>query len=181
MTILKLIVINKNMEEFRDIPGYEGLYQVSNLGNVKSLLKEINHFRGGDRIMKERILKPGIGNNGYYVVGLSKKGKPKTFTIHKLVAIVFLNHIPNGYKLVIDHINNIKTDNRVENLRVVTNRENVFKKQGDYSSQYKGVSFNKTNKKWVTQILINGKSKYLGSFTNEYDAHLKYQETLKTI
>ena len=86
-------------EIFKDIPNYEGLYQVSNLGNVKSL-----NYR---RTKKERVLKTVVNGVGYLNVYLSKNGKIKTFTVHKLVCMAFLNHTPNGSKgLVADHRNN---------------------------------------------------------------------------
>ena len=160
-------------EIWKDIPGYENMYQVSNLGNVKSL--------GNEQSRREKILKPGINGTGYYAVVLTKNRNPKTIRVHKLVAMAFLNHIPCGMKLIIDHINDNKLDNRVENLRIVTQRENVCKTQGRYLSQYKGVSWCKTYNKWFSQISINKKRKFLGYFKNEYDAHLKYQETLKTL
>lgn len=161
------------MEEFRDIPGYEGLYQVSNLGNVKSL----NY----NRTCKEKNLKTRIDGNGYYQVGFCKNGEVKTFKVHKLVAMTFLNHKPCGHKLVIDHLNDIKTDNRLENLQIVTQRENVFKTQGRYSSQYKGVSWSKQKNKWVSNILINKKRIHLGLFNCELAASISYQNKLKEI
>lgn len=168
-------------EEFRDIPGYEGIYQVSDLGNVKSLPRIVLKKGKYPFVCKEKILKYKIGQTGYYELNLYKDKKKKTFTVHQLVAMAFLNHIPCGYKLVIDHINDISTDNRVENLQIVTQRYNARKTQGDYSSKYKGVSWHKRNKKWVANIQIDSKHKHLGSYTNEYEAYLKYQEALNQI
>ncbi len=163
------------MEEFRDVPGYEGLYQVSNLGNVKSLSRLVK--RCGYFLCKERILKNGLSKNGYYTVALSGK----SYYVHKLVAMTFLNHKPCGYKLVIDHINDNQLDNRVENLQLVTQRENVCKTQGRYSSKYKGVNWHKDHKKWMCSIYMNGKKKHLGYFDCELKAHLVYQNKLKEI
>ena len=157
------------MEEiWKDIPEYEGLYQVSNLGRVKSLM-----------FNKEKILKQA-NTNGYLQVRLCKN-KIKKFLVHQLVSMAFLNHKPCGFNLVIDHINDNPSDNRVENLQIVTQRYNCRKTQGKYSSQFKGVSWNKQKKKWHSLISMNGKRKFLGTFTDEYEAHLAYQNALKQI
>lgn len=157
-------------ETYKDISGYEGVYQVSNLGNVKSL-----------RYNKERILKPTKGTVGYLTVGLSSNGKSKWRTIHSLVAEAFLSHVPNGYKMVVNHKNFNKLDNKLENLEVVTNRENTNKKHIESKSKYVGVSWNRTSNRWVVHIYKNKKQCYVGSFKNEKDASDAYQRELKTV
>ena len=172
------------MEEiWKDIPEYEGLYQVSNLGRVKSLPKEWIIGGGGVRRHSGKILKSCSNSSGYLMVCLCKNSKCKNFWIHQLVAVIFLNHTPCGLKLVVDHINDNKLDNRVENLQIVTQRYNTCKTQGKYSSQYKGVCvyLYKGRKKWRAQIVINKKAKHLGYFTDEYEAHLAYQNALKQV
>ena len=157
------------MEEiFKDIPGYEGLYQVSNLGRVKSL-----------KCGKEKLLKNSINFQGYYRVGLSKDRKLFTKKIHQLVAIAFLNHIPCKYKIIVDHINNNPLDNRLENLQLITVRENTSKDRKDGSSKYIGVSFQKERKKWMATISVNRKNINLGRFNTEIEAHNAYQNKLK--
>lgn len=99
------------MEIWKDIPGYEGLYRISNLGNVKSL-----------KFGKERILRPGKDNHNYLIVVLCKDGKHKTRLIHRLVAFAFIPKVEG--KEFVDHINGIRDDNRIENLRWCTHREN---------------------------------------------------------
>lgn len=165
-------------EIFKDIPGYEGIYQVSDLGRVKSL--ERKAWNGnGYRLIKERILKPSSNkNNGYLYVVLRKEENPKTFSIHKLVAVVFLNHIPNGHNIVVDHKDNDKANNRKDNLQIITQRKNTSKDKKNKTSKYTGVSWHKRRKKWLTHIRINGKVKHLGYFTNEEDAVGAYQEKL---
>lgn len=93
-------------EQWRPVKGYEGLYEVSNLGRVKSL----NYHRTG----VEKILKPSNVGNGYLFVHLSRNGKHKFFLVHRLVAIAFIPN-PKGLPEV-NHIDEIKTNNCVENL-----------------------------------------------------------------
>lgn len=101
---------NEIWKTIQDYPNY----QVSNMGRVKSL--------GNNKHRKEKILKSINSNTGYLFVILCKEGKVKFYNIHRLVAQAF---IPNLENLpCVDHINTIRTDNRVENLRWVTNQEN---------------------------------------------------------
>jgi len=155
---------------WKPIKEFEGLYEVSNNGEIKSL------WYG-----KERILKATINTGGYLKVNLCKECKAKTRMIHQLVAESFLNHTPNGYKLVVNHINFIKTDNRVENLEIVTNRENTNRKHLKSNSVFTGVSWHKQKKKWQSQIVINGKQIHLGYFTTELEASEAYQNKLEEI
>jgi len=99
------------MEVWRDIPNYKGLYQVSSLGRVKSLERKAPHWQGGYRTVKEKILTQSDRGHGYLRVTLTKNGLEKTMQVHQLVAMAFYNHNPKKTKKVVDHINNIKTDN----------------------------------------------------------------------
>jgi hypothetical protein len=158
------------MENFKPIPNYEGIYEVSNLGNVKSL-----------KYGKEKILKPAVSSSGYFQVVLSSDNKPNYFRIHKLVAMAFLGHIPNGtQEIVVDHINNDKKDNRVENLQLIHQRENSSKDRIG-SSKYTGASWHKGHKKWISQIYVNGKLEYLGLYSTPEEASEVYQNKLKEI
>lgn len=109
------------MEIWKAINGYEGLYEVSNLGNVRSLDRKCT-FKGKVSIRKGCLLKKRIDRYGYYYFILCKDGKIKNFRAHRLVAEAFIPNEEN--KTQIDHINTIRTDNRVENLRWVTSKEN---------------------------------------------------------
>lgn len=168
-----------NNEFFKDIPEYEGLYQVSNLGNVKSLSrKKCNHQ--GCHMSKEKILKAGLSRK-YLSVVLSNKKSFKTFKVHQLVAKSFFNHFSDGTtKIVVDHINNNPLDNRVENLQLITNRENCSKDTKG-TSKYTGVSWCKIKKKWVTRFKFNGKYLHLGYFIDELEASNAYKNKLKDI
>lgn len=106
------------MEEiWKDIKGYEGLYQVSNLGNVRSFPRKGTHSK------EITILKYEFNHKGYKQVGLTKKCKVHTKRIHRLVAETFISNPEN--KLQVNHINGDKTDNRVENLEWCTNEYNM--------------------------------------------------------
>jgi hypothetical protein len=169
-----------NTEIWKDIPGYEGMYQVSNMGNVKSLSKEKLHNGKYPITTNEKVLKPSPNNLGYLLVGLCSNGLKKTMRVHTLVAMAFLNHKSDGTnKIVVDHINNIKTDNRLVNLQLISQRENISKDKKNGTSQYTGVCWDKSKNKWKTEIKIDDKKKHLGYFTDEYEAHLEYEKALK--
>jgi hypothetical protein len=170
------------MEIWKDVPNYEGFYQVSNLGRVKSLKRNVWMVRNNCfKTLNERILKTGLNTGGYLTLTLNKNKKQNSFTVHQLVAMVFLNHIPCGMKLVVNHINFDRLDNRVDNLEIVTQRENANQKHLKSSSKYTGVRWYEVSKKWISQIYINGKVKYLGLFKCEYEAHLTYQNALRKL
>ena len=143
----------------KEIIGYEGKYAVDSEGTVWSL----NYSRTG----KTRALKAGKGNHGYLVVGLSKNGKARTKKVHRLVAQAYLDNYSDD--LQVDHIDNVKTNNCLSNLRMVTSQQNHFNR-----SKAKGYYWNKEKKKWMAYICLNGKSKHLGYFVNEHDAHQAY-------
>ena len=121
------------METWKDIKGYEGLYQVSSYGNIKSMPNRSNH-------KVEKIIKTTVHRKGYVKVRLCKEGKIKTCLVHRVVAEAF---IPNPNNLLqVNHINEIKTDNNISNLEWCTpkynaqygNRSNwVKKKEIQYS------------------------------------------------
>ena len=112
----KIIIGDNDMTKdiWRDVEGYEGLYQVSDQGRVKSL------ERKGRR--KERFLKPGMDKDGYLFVNLWAGGKQKNHKVHRLVCQAF--HENPGNKPQVNHINEIKTDNRASNLEWCTYAEN---------------------------------------------------------
>lgn len=107
-------------EIWKDIKDYEGLYQISNFGRVKSI-----------RFGKERILKPGTNGKGYLYVGLWKNGKVKNFRIHRLVAEAFLEipeelkHLKGTHYLQVNHKDENKQNNNVENLEWCTHSYNI--------------------------------------------------------
>lgn len=113
--------IIKMIEIWKDIAGYEGFYQVSNLGNVKSLFRIIE-TGNNKRSVSERMLTKTKNRDGYIKYSLSKNGILKNYQIHRLVAIAF---IPNPLKKPqVNHINGIKSDNYLNNLEWSTISEN---------------------------------------------------------
>ena len=158
------------MEIYKDIEGYEDHYQISNQGNVRSL-----------KHGKSKILSSNKDGRGYLKVNLCKNNVRKIRTIHHLVSMSFLGFKPDGtLKKIVDHINNDKTDNRLENLQLISQRENASKDKIG-SSIYTGVCFHKQSKKWEACINVNNRLKYLGLYSNEIDASNAYQEYLKSI
>jgi hypothetical protein len=158
------------IEEWKDVIGYEGLYQISNLGKIKSL-----------KYNRSKLLKGAVNNSGYKQVNLCKDNVVKSFKIHQLVATHFLNHIVNGYENVINHIDFDRLNNSVTNLEIVTPRENTNKKHLQTSSNSTGVSWHKEKSKWISQIYYNGKLRFLGYFKTETEASNAYQNELLTI
>jgi len=161
------------MDIWKPIPQYEGIYKVSNTGKVKSLKRK--------GCKSDRILKLGVSKIGYYVVVLCKDKIHKSFNVHQLVAMAFLNHKPDKFKAVINHKNFNKLDNHVRNIEIVSNRENCNKKHFKNTSKYVGVSWYNITCRWRSGINYNGKNKHLGYFINEYEAHLAYQKALNNL
>lgn len=150
------------MEIWKEIRGYDGLYQISNWGRVKSLERIDNN----NHPIKEKILTPQKNKYGYYKIILSKNGKQKSFQIHRLVYETFVGEIPDGMQC--NHINEIKTDNRLENLNLMSPKENSnwgtrnerigeTKKGMKLSEETKNKMKNHPNKsKIILQIDLNG-------------------------
>jgi hypothetical protein len=166
------------VEIWKDIPDYEGLYQVSDLGRVKRLDRLKNHSSGkGTFLSKEKIMKQSKGKF-YYFVGLYDSFKLKTWLVHHLVSIVFLNHYTKRNNLVIDHKDNIKGNNMLSNLQIITNRNNSSKDSIN-SVGFTGVR--KYENRFVAQISYKGKILSLGAYDSAEDASKKYKEVVNLI
>lgn len=109
------------MEYYKSINDYQGLYEISTLGNVRSVTRKVRHLDHFITI-KSRILKPYLGTNGYYMVALSNEGKTCKFPIHRLVATAFIKL--NNDKPCVNHIDGDKLNNKVNNLEWSTYSEN---------------------------------------------------------
>lgn len=112
-------------EIWKNIKGYEGIYQVSNYGNIKSLdRKTFDRVRKQVKKLKGRKLKTALDNRGYQCVVLTKNGTQKTFRVHNLVALAFCKGYQKG--LVVNHKDENKENNFYINLEWCTQKENVW-------------------------------------------------------
>jgi hypothetical protein len=152
------------MEIWIDIKNYNGDYQISNYGNVKSL-------KG-----KPKILKYGYCNSKYKKVSLCKNNECKSFMIHKLVYENFNDIILTGKHIIIDHIDNNKNNNNLDNLQLITQRENSFKDRISKSNHF-NIYLN--NSSYIVRMRINGSKKTFGTFKNINDAIKKRDEIIE--
>jgi hypothetical protein len=160
------------IEVWKDIPNFKN-YQVSNLGNVRSL----NYRQTG----RTKVLMKHINNRNRYTLNLYKEGKRySNRNISVLVAQAFLNHKPCGHKLVVDHINNISTNDKLYNLQIITHRENVIKDKNTKCG-YTGVYKTTDGYAYFSEIRIKGKRKYLGRFKSPQEASQAYKKELNKI
>jgi hypothetical protein len=118
-------------QEWRDIEGYGGVYQVSNDGCVRRV-------KGGPGAKAGRVLKPNPNSNGYLTVGLYGDGKPKKHTVHRLVAEAFIPNPDN--KPEVDHVDRNKLNNHMSNLRWATSSENNINRPGRSNTGFKHIS-----------------------------------------
>lgn len=165
------------MEIWKDIIGYEGYYQVSNHGNIRSIDRFVNHPIGGAKSLKRGTIKKQTKNiHGYPMIRLSREGINITRAVHLVVAEAFLGHRSNKIRsIVVDHIDNNKENNYLSNLQVITHRENNTKDR-TRKSGFPYVS--KCKNKWRAACQINHKKIHIGLFNCPTSAHFA---ALKTI
>lgn len=152
------------MEEvWKDIPGYEGLYQVSNLGIVKSYDRIVKHNKGGTAKRNGTVLKQSTNIWGYNMVTLCKDKIQTGKSVHRLIAISFIHNPEN--KPQVNHKNGVKTDNRIENLEWVDAFENmahafktglIITKKGNKSHMYGKTGFESNVSIPVVQYSLDG-------------------------
>jgi len=179
-------ILNNPDYEWRDVVGYEGLYKVSSHGHI---LKISN--------MTLLRLSPSK-DSGYVAVALSKNNKSRSVMFHRVVAEAFLPNPEN--KSDVNHMDGIRHNNVLDNLQWMTHAENIqysFNNLGrisnltgkrhvrriflNKSSKYKGVQWNKADKRWRTMISFKNRQYFLGGFKNELEASIRYQSELKHV
>lgn len=140
-------------ELWKDIPNYEGLYQASNMGNIRSLDKIVPKWnKPYKRKIKGRVLKKHKANGGYNVVALHKNKNQKTYKVSRLIGITWKDNPDN--KPEINHKNSIRTDDRAENIEWCTRSENVKHSYDKGNANQKGEknAYSKLTKKKVLSI-----------------------------
>ena len=148
--------------EYKEIIFRETLLRVYPTGEILKLFNISNQFgKKGDWVTCNK----GLDSRGYYYTEI----KGKSFRCHRLIGMVYLDLDIDNPKLQIDHINRIRTDNRVENLRIVTQQQNAFN-----CSNTKGYYFRKDRNKYRAYIRVNGILKHLGYFDTKEEAHERY-------
>ena len=166
---------------WKDVPSYEKSYKVSEFGDVISKSRWTVQSNGRESFLSEKKLKPFSGDKLRPAVRLTKDGKEKDYKIYQLVAMAFLGHVPCGYKVIVDHIDNNPLNNHYSNLQLTTQRKNASKDRVGYTSKYVGVSWDKYRLKWRANIYIGNKNVFLGRFTDEKEASEAYIKKLKEL
>jgi hypothetical protein len=129
----------------------------------------------GSVITKRKGINFGYNQHGYCRVSVGNK----MMSIHRIVAHLFLDLDIEKQENQVDHIDGNKSNNRIENLRIVTNRENSSNRESHRNGRLVGCSFIKKTNKWKSQIRVNKKRIFLGYFDTELEAHEAYIKTLK--
>lgn len=169
-------------EKWADIPGYDGLYQVSNMGCVRSLDRAVmqNNCHGGVSIRRDRgkILTPTDNGKGYLVVGLRSGGKRKNHYVHRLVAEAFCEKKPGCF--VVNHIDYNRKNNMAENLEFLSQAENVRYSSGRMKKPKSRCKKTSTGEKYITKYFSHGNLRYRlsirGVICREF---LTFEEALK--
>lgn len=162
--------MNINNEIWKDIPGYEGFYQASTLGRIKSVTRTVNRRGNTTRIVYERILITMSDGKGYQLVNLNKYNVSTTHTVHRLILSTFVENTEN--KPQVNHINGIKDDNKLINLEWSTVSENglhAYKNGLQISAKGEKVNGSKLKDEQVLEIRKIGKSKSLKELSNIYN------------
>ena len=155
-------------EIWKDVLGYEGLYQASNLERVKSLSRSKKWKNDSLASVKEKILKPSITRNGYYQVVLWKESTQKHYFVHRLVWEAFNGKIPEGIE--VNHIDENPLNNKLENLNLLTHTDNI-----NWGTRTKRAIEKATNGKCSKKVLQYNLE---GIFIKEYPSIIEVERQL---
>ncbi len=157
--------------KWRPVVGYEGLYEVSVDGEIRSLDRTIRRPQDQrDRFLRGKTMKGVVAWNKYVIMTFCKNGVVKPKMAHRVVAEAHIGTIPDG--IDIDHKNGVRDDNRLDNLRFATRSQNLRNKVANRgASGHRGISYRpKQVNKWSVRITINGFNKQIGSFPTRDNA-----------
>jgi hypothetical protein len=171
------------MEEiWKPVVGYEGYYEVSNIGRVRSVKRIIVRSNGSPMNVPEKILKPCLCKRsknciGYYGVNLHRLGAGKSRDIHRMVAEAFMEYFDKTK--MVDHIDQNSQNNNISNLRMATPSENLMNAKRGKTRYLKGAS--KVGNRWRARLCLNKnkeirKNIHLGYFDTEQEAHEAYRK-----
>ena len=140
------------IELWKWIPGYEGYYMASTHGRIKSVDRYVGYKKSGQRLMKGKILKQSTDKGGYKIVQLNKNGKEKLFTVHRLVAQVFLENSSNLPQ--VNHKDENKQNNNVDNLEWISPKDNMNygTRNERMSNSLKGRTFTEEHRKNISKV-----------------------------
>lgn len=165
------------VEEWRAVVGYEGYYEVSDLGRVRSVTR-VSRNGNGSCTKRGTLMRQSVNSAGYSVVQLSRDGVRVSKTVSSLIGAAFL-----GAAEEVDHRNRQRSDNRLENLRPATARQNAANTgpRRRNKSGFKGVSPFKTRNCWRAVIFVDGKQRHLGYFDDPVVAARCYDAAAKEL
>lgn len=170
------------MEIWKKVVGYEGIYEVSNMGRIKRLQKLVETVskdmrEGGraqgeykhSRLLPDRILKGIYSDKGYLTVGLTKDGKSKKVKIHRVVAIAFIVNPEN--KPEVNHLDGNKQNNRLDNLEWVTGEENVKHAiEMGLTNKFPDGKLTDIDKQWILDnIVVGSRTHGIMSMVKKYE------------
>jgi hypothetical protein len=157
-----------NKEIFKEVPNSLGLYDVGSLGTVRN--------NKSNQVLKQTL------NGKYLSVGVKIGNDWKRIRTHQLIAMAFLNHKPNGHKIVVDHIDNNQLNNNLSNLQLISTYQNTIKNNKKGTSKHIGVSLIKNrSKRWRARTKFNGKQITIGYFSTELEASKAYKDKIKEL
>jgi hypothetical protein len=161
----------ENIEIWKDVLGYEGYYKISNFGRVKSL----NRITRDKKRLNEKILNPTIIKNEYVRAVLCFNSLKKTKLVHILVAQSFMNYVSKKGSICVDHIDNNKNNNNLDNLRIISSQENSVKDSVS-NTGINYIYYNSKHKRYIVQNPSLNKKRYAGSFVDIEKAKAKLKE-----